>query len=139
MIGKMLSLGFDMATLPARMTFRGVRSMMAMPGDFTEFMEELRQASDEVALEIQQIMSGVDAEMTDRAAHLTPQQKQEAAEMALVAAEKHLGMAAVNAFRALWLAMDAMESLPDESRRHQRERFGHRPRRDEPVTIDQEP
>ena len=52
MIGKMLSFGFDMATLPARLTFRGTRVMMGMPADFSEFMEELRQASDEVAREI---------------------------------------------------------------------------------------
>ena len=36
MIGKMVSLGFDLATLPARMTYRGTRAMINMPGDIEQ-------------------------------------------------------------------------------------------------------
>jgi hypothetical protein len=111
MIGKMFSLGFDLATLPARMTYRGTRAMLAMPGDYERVMAEIRDVSDEVAREIQTILASVDAEMTARAAHLNPQQKQQAAELALDAAEKHLSMAAVNVLRALWLAMDSNRQL----------------------------
>jgi uncharacterized protein (DUF2225 family) len=111
MIGKMVSLGFDLATLPARMTYRGTRAMLAMPGDFEQVMAEIRQASDEVAREIQALMADVDMEMSQKTAHLNGEQKQQAAELALDAAEKHLSMAAVNMLRALWLAVDSSRSL----------------------------
>ena len=111
MIGKMVSLGFDLATLPARMTYRGTRAMLAMPGDFEQVMAEIRQASDEVAREIQALMADVDLEMSQKTAHLSGEQKQQAAELALDAAEKHLSMAAVNMLRALWLTVDSSRSL----------------------------
>jgi len=111
MIGKMVSLGFDLATLPARMTYRGARAMLAMPGDFEQVMDEIRQASDEVAREIQALMADVDLEMSQKTAHLNSEQKQQAAELALDAAEKHLSMAAVNMLRALWLAVDSSRGL----------------------------
>lgn len=111
MLGKMVSLGFDLATLPARMTFRGAKAVVTMPGDIEHFRQELRQASNEVAGEIQQLLDSVDAEMRHKAAHLDPAQKQQAAELALGAAEQHLSMAAVNMLRALWLTVDANRSL----------------------------
>ena len=111
MIGKMVSLGFDMATLPARMTLKGARAMVAMPGDFDHFMQEIRQSSDEVAREIQALVNSVDMEMSQKTAHLNPEQKQQAAELALGAAEQHLSMAAVNMLRALWLSVDSARSL----------------------------
>jgi len=114
MIGKLVSLGFDLATLPARMTYRGTRAMLAMPGDFEQVMMEIRQASDEVAREIQVLLAEVDAEMSQKTAHLSGEQKQQAAELALDAAEKHLSMAAVNMLRALWLAMDSSRSLEQD-------------------------
>ncbi len=142
MIGKMLSFGFDMATLPARLTYRSTRAMLAMPADFHGFMEQLRQASDEVAREIQAIMEGVDAEMSQRTAHLSPRQKQEAAELALDAAEKHLSMAAVNMFRALWLAVDSAQALRDGRPGREgvdwREKTGPDSGRRGPVVIEQD-
>jgi len=111
MLGKMVSLGFDLATLPARMTFRGAKAVVTMPGDIEHFRQELRQASNEVAGEIQQLLDSVDAEMRHKAAHLDPAQKQQAAELALGAAEQHLSMAAINMLRALWLTVDANRSL----------------------------
>jgi hypothetical protein len=74
MIGKMVSLGFELATLPARMTYRGTRAMLAMPGDFEQVMAEIRQASDEVAREIQALMADVDMEMSQKTAHLNGEQ-----------------------------------------------------------------
>ena len=100
MIGKMVSLGFGLATLPARMTYRGTRAM--------------RQVSDEVAHEIQGLLDSVDAEMSQKAAHLSDEQKQQAADVALFAAQKHLSMAAVNVLRALWLTMDANRGLEQD-------------------------
>ena len=114
MIGKMVSLGFDLATLPARMTYRGTRAMLSMPGDFEQVMAEIREASDEVAREIQALLYSVDQEMSQKAAHLSPQQKQQAAELALDAAEQHLSMAAVNMLRALWLAVDSNRQLEQD-------------------------
>ena len=114
MIGKMVSLGFDLATLPARMTLRGTRAMLAMPGDLEQVMAEMRQVSDEVAREVQALLYSVDQEMSQQTAHLDPQQKQHAAELALDAAEKHLSMAAVNLLRALWLTVDSNRRLEQE-------------------------
>ena len=111
MIGKMVSLGFDLATLPARLTFRSARAMVMTPAQFSQFMAELREASDEVAREIQAVLASVDAEMGYKAAHLTREEKQRAAELALDAAEQHLSMAAVNMLRALWLSVNSRQVL----------------------------
>ncbi len=88
--------------------------MLAMPGDFEQVIEEARKVSDAVAREIQALMTDVDVEMTRKAEHLSGEQKQQAAELALHAAEKHLSMAAVNMLRALWLAVDSNRSLEDD-------------------------
>ena len=111
MIGKMVSLGFGLATLPARMTYRGTRALLTMPGDLEQVMREIGKASAGVAKEIQTLMADVDMEMSRKTEHLTGEQKQQAAELALDAAEKHLSMAAVNMLRALWLAVDSSRSL----------------------------
>ena len=124
MLARMMSIGFDLATLPARMTVKGAKAIVTMPGDVEHFMREIRQASDEVAREIQLLLDSVDAEMSQKAAHLSPEQKQQAADLALGAAEQHLSMAAVNVLRALWLTVDSNRALQD--------------RRDG-VTIDHEP
>jgi hypothetical protein len=116
MLGKMASIGFDLATLPARMTLKGAKAAIAMPGDIDHFLREIRQASNEVAREIEQLINSVDAEMSRKAAHLSPAQKQQAANLALGAAEQHLSMAAVNMLRALWLAMDSGRDLRQNRR-----------------------
>ena len=114
MIGKMVSLGFDLATMPARMTYRGTRAMLTMPGDIERVIAEVREVSDEIAREVQALLYSVDQEMTEQTAHLDPRQKQQAAELALDAAEKHLSMAAVNLLRALWLTVDSNRRLEQE-------------------------
>lgn len=114
MIGKMVSLGFDLATLPARMTYRGTRAMLAMPGDIEQVIAEVRQVSDEIAREVEALLYSIDREMSEKTAHLNAQQKQQAAELALDAAERHLSMAAVNLLRALWLAVDSGRRLERE-------------------------
>jgi hypothetical protein len=114
MIGKMVSLGFDLATLPARMTYRGTRAMLAMPGDIERIVAEVREVSDEVAREVQALLHSIDREMSEQTAHLNAEQKQQAAELALDAAERHLSMAAVNLLRALWLAVDSSRRLEQE-------------------------
>ena len=70
MIGKMVSLGFDLATMPARMTYRGTRAMLAMPGDIEQVIAEVREVSDEIAREVQALLYSVDQEMTEQTAHL---------------------------------------------------------------------
>ena len=125
MIGKMVSLGFDLATLPARMSFRGAKAVLTMPGDLQQVMAEMREVSDEVAREIQMLAASVDAEMSQKAAHLSGEQKQQAAELALATAQQHLSMAAVDMLRALWLAMDSNRSLGhDDSPILEQERRG---------------
>ncbi len=116
MIGKMVSLGIDLATLPARMSLKGARAMLAMPGDFEQVIAEMRVVSDEVAREIQILMASVDAEMSQKAAHLSGEQKQQAAELAMVTAQQHLSMAAVDMLRALWLSVDSSRSLGRDER-----------------------
>jgi hypothetical protein len=114
MIGKLMSLGFGLATLPARMTYKGTKAMLAVPGDFEQLRAEIRQASDQVARQIQALMADVDVEMSRKSAHLNGEQKQQAAELALDAAQKHLSMAAVDILRALWLAADSSRSLEQD-------------------------
>jgi 5-formyltetrahydrofolate cyclo-ligase len=114
MIGKTVSMGFDLATLPMRMTYRGARAMLTMAGNYQQLREELRGASDEIAREIQTVLAQVDAEMAARAAHLNPEEKQQAAALALDAAEKHLSMAAVNMLRALWLATHSNRQISQD-------------------------
>ncbi|CAA0111327.1 Uncharacterised protein [Halioglobus japonicus] len=116
MLKRMVSLGFGLATMPARMTFKGARAVVAMPGDIEHFLREVRTVSDDVAREIQVVLDTVDADMKQKASHLDPQQKQQAAELALGAAEQHLSMAAVNVLRALWLTMDANRELAQGER-----------------------
>ncbi|SDU18742.1 hypothetical protein SAMN05216296_2283 [Pseudomonas pohangensis] len=116
MLGKMLSTGFNLATMPARLAYRSVRAVAMTPAEFSELMNELRGASDDVMQEIQQIMASVDDEMGRKTAHLSNEQKQQAALLALDAAEKHLSMAAVNILRALWLAMNSDPQLPPARR-----------------------
>ncbi|MBF7731370.1 hypothetical protein [Pseudomonas sp. N040] len=112
MIGKMLSTGFSLATMPARLAFRSARAMAMTPAEFTQFMDELRGASDEAVREIQFLLASVDDEMERKTAHLSNEQKQQAALLALDAAEKHLSMAAVNILRAVWLALNSNPELP---------------------------
>lgn len=111
MIGKMMSMGFELATMPARLTWRSARAMTMTPAQFQQFSDELREASEEVAREIQTVIAGVDAEMHAKAAHLSPEQKAQAAGLALQAAEQHLSMAAVNLLRALWLSAHAGKEI----------------------------
>jgi hypothetical protein len=131
MFGKMLSLGLDLATLPARLTWRSAKAATMSSPDFNHFMDELRHTSDEVFREFQQVLAGVDAEMSNKTAHLDPQQKQQAAALAVDAAEKHMSMAAVNMLRALWLSANSREQL---AREQEQEQYKH----DDSVIIDQE-
>lgn len=114
MIGKMMSMGFDLATMPARLTWRSARAMTMSAAEFQQFSEELRQASEQAAAEIRAVIAGVDAEMTTKAGHLSPEQKAQAASLALDAAEKHMSMAAVNLLRALWLSGHASRELAQD-------------------------
>lgn len=111
MIGKMMSLGFDLATMPARLTWRSARAMTMNAAEFQRFSNELREASEEAAREIRAVIAGVDAEMSMKAGHLSGEQKAQAAALALDAAEKHMSMAAVNLLRALWLSAHASREL----------------------------
>lgn len=107
MIGKMMSLGLDLATLPARLTLRSARAMTMSAAEFQQFSRELRAASEDAARELQAVIAGVDQDMRLRAGHLSAEQKAQAAALALDAAEKHMSMAAVNLLRALWLSAHA--------------------------------
>ncbi len=114
MLAKMFSMGFDLATLPARLTWRSARAMTLSAAEYERFREELRLASSEAAREIQAVLAGVDMEMRHKAAHLSPEQKQQAAALALDAAEKHLSMAAIDMLRAVWLSVHAGRELRDQ-------------------------
>ncbi len=109
-----MSMGLDLATMPARLTWRSAKAMSMSAAEFQAFTDELRQASEEAAREVRQVIAGVDMEMTHKAAHLSPDEKAQAAALALDAAEKHLSMAAVNMLRALWLSSRAHRELSQE-------------------------
>jgi vacuolar-type H+-ATPase subunit H len=72
----------------------------------------MREASDQAVQELQELLAGVDAEMTHKAAHLSAADKRLAAELALRAAEQHLSMAAINVLRAVWLTLNSTPNLP---------------------------
>jgi hypothetical protein len=112
MIGKLLSTGFSLATLPARLTFRSVRALAMTPAEANRLLAGMRETSDQAVREIQGLLANVDAEMTHKAAHLSAADKRLAAELALRAAEQHLSMAAINILRAVWLTLNSTPDLP---------------------------
>lgn len=112
MIGKLLSTGFSLATLPARLTFRSVRALAMTPAEANRLLAGMRETSDQAVREIQGLLANVDAEMTHKAGHLSAADKRLAAELALRAAEQHLSMAAINILRAVWLTLNSAPNLP---------------------------
>lgn len=110
MLGKMVSMGFRLYTLPIRAGYRRAASVFNLPADLDQFLTEVRTISDQVAQELQWAIETVDQEMNAKAAHLTPQQRDQAAQLAVHAAEQHLSMAAINLLRALWLSSGGQRS-----------------------------
>ncbi|MFZ3184579.1 MAG: hypothetical protein WA173_10610 [Pseudomonas sp.] len=112
MIGKILSTGFSLATLPARLTFRSVRALAMTPAEASRLLADMRDASDQAVQEIHALLASVDDEMGRKTAHLSNAEKRLAAELALQAAEQHLSMAAINILRAVWLTLNSTPHLP---------------------------
>lgn len=112
MIGKILSTGFSLATLPARLTFRSVRALAMTPAEAGRLLAEMRDASDQAVEEIHALLASVDDDMGRKTAHLSNADKRLAAELALQAAEQHLSMAAINILRAVWLTLNSTPQLP---------------------------
>ena len=112
MIGKLLSTGFSLANLPARLTFRSVRALAMTPAEVSRLLADMRQASDQAVRELQELLTRVDADMAQKTAHLSAADKRLAAELALRAAEQHLSMAAINILRAVWLTLNSTPNLP---------------------------
>ena len=112
MIGKILSTGFSLATLPARLTFRSVRALAMTPAEASRLLAEMRDASDQAVEAIHALLASVDDEMGRKTAHLSNADKRLAAELALQAAEQHLSMAAINILRAVWLTLNSTPQLP---------------------------
>lgn len=125
MIGKLLSTGFSLATLPARLTFRSVRALAMTPAEVSRLLSEMRGASDQAVQEIQALLASVDDEMGRKTAHLSNADKRLAAQLALQAAKQHLSMAAINLLRALWLTHHSTPALP--------------PGRLKPASVEEEP
>ena len=124
MIGKLISTGVDLVTLPARVAIETTQKALQLPADLGQLIGEVQAAAEQAMEEMQVMADGVDNEMSKKAAHLTPEQKQQAAELALGAAEQHLNMAATNMLRALWLASSAVLPLegPSTSKRLEKDR-----------------
>lgn len=112
MIGKILSTGFSLATLPARLTFRSVRALAMTPAQASRLLAEMRDVSDQAVEAIHALLASVDDEMGRKTAHLSNADKRLAAELALQAAEQHLSMAAINILRAVWLTLHSTPQLP---------------------------
>lgn len=112
MIGKILSTGFSLATLPARLTFRSVRALAMTPAEASRLLAEMRDASDQAVEAIHALLASVDDEMGRKTAHMSNADRRLAAELALQAAEQHLSMAAINILRAVWLTLNSTPQLP---------------------------
>jgi hypothetical protein len=108
MLRKVISTGFNLYTLPARMIYRRAAVRFDLPRDLDALMRELRVNSAQVAREVRAVLDGVDAEMRAKTADLSPAERRQAADIALYAAERHLSMAAVNVLRAVWLVSNAV-------------------------------
>lgn len=115
MISKLLSTGFSLATLPARLAFRSVRALAMTPSETSRLLAEMRTASDQAVQEIHALLASVDDEMGRKTAHLSNADKRLAAELALQAAEQHLSMAAINILRAVWLTLNSTPQLPQSA------------------------
>lgn len=126
MIGKILSTGFNLATLPARLTLRSVRALAMTPAEAGRLLADMRSASDQAVEDIHALLARVDDEMGRKAGHLSSAEKHQAAELALQAAEQHLSMAAINILRAVWLTLNATPQLPSSDEPRQLE---HKPQR----------
>lgn len=111
MLRNVIKTGFDLATLPARLTLIGARHALTLPSDITQLRQTLAQAATEAAQELRALADSVDQEMQQKAAHLTPQQREQATWLALQAAEQHMSMAARNLMRALWLGTAQQREL----------------------------
>ena len=79
MIGKLVSTGFRLATLPARLTFRSVRALAMTPAEASRLLADMRQASDQAVQELQGLLANVDADMTHKTAHFSAADKRLAA------------------------------------------------------------
>jgi hypothetical protein len=115
MLGKMVSFGFSVSTLPARLAYRSAAGLFNLPADLEQLTAALKVDSVQVVREIEMVLSAVDQEMRQKAGNLSPEQQQQAAELALRSAEQHLSMAAVNVLRAIWLGSNARKGLEKRS------------------------
>jgi hypothetical protein len=115
MLQKAVSLGFSLSTLPARLAYRRVAPLLDLPPDLDRALTELRAGSDQVLREIQGVLQAVDQDMNARTQGLSAAEREQAAELAVRAAEQHLSMAAVNLLRALWLGASARRELERDS------------------------
>lgn len=111
MTRKMVSFGFNIYTLPVRAAYRGTAHLFNLPPTLEDLIAELRAGSEQVSREVEAMLSEVDREMTEKASHLSPQQRQAAAQIALDAAGQHLSMAAINMLRAFWLVGSSRNTL----------------------------
>jgi len=114
MLKQAISLGFNIATLPARITYNVLSNATGLHPDIGRLIADIRQASGDVVRELQQLADSVEAELQQKAGHLNPEQKQQAAQLALYAAEQHLSMAARDLLRALWLNISANNQLTQQ-------------------------
>lgn len=114
MLAKVVTTGFRLYTLPARLAYRQTARLFNLPDDPARLLQEARAVSEEVARELQRVLDSVDRDMSARAAHLSPPEREQAAQLALHAAEQHLSMAAINVLRAFWLATaeQRLEDVP---------------------------
>lgn len=140
MLGKMMSFGFNVATLPMRVALRGTvnsaKTMLSLPGQYKQFVEDVRLTSDEIARELEVVMAQIESEMAEQAAHLSPEQERQAANMAFASAEQHLSQAAVDMLRAFSLLSNNNQKLQHSHSKHLQTQPAERKRK--PIIIDHE-
>ena len=116
MIGKLLSTGFSLATLPARLTFRSVRALAMTPAEANRLLAGMRETSDQAVREIQGLLANVDAEMTHKAGHLSAADKRLAAELALQAltVKVNAGDATADDEERIFVLQDGLQTAADD-------------------------
>ncbi len=104
MIAELLSAGFNISMLPARLAIRNtkntVQAMRDLPYLMKNFSSDMHQSRDEAQMMMGQIMSRIDNELGGDPANLSKQEREMIANRELALAEQHVGHALINLLTA---------------------------------------
>ena len=97
MLGKLVSKSIDIATLPARVTFKGYMKALdaanLMPGGIEQFQQDMNE-----------LLKQLDADFDRNVDDMTEQERETAAVQEIYRAEQHLSAALISILRLVRLA-----------------------------------